>query len=288
MQQFFLLNGKLFPAGTPVLGPASRAFRFGDSLFETIRMEFGKPLLFKLHIERLIAGMTTLGFDIPFHFNEQKLVAEMVKLAAKNGVSKYGRIRLTVFRKEGGLYDPVSNLPEYIIECSELPDNYQRLNENGFDIDIAADNIKGGGPLANLKTGNYLLYVLAAQAARERKVNECLVLNSFGRIADSSIFNVFIVKDGVVSTPALEEGPVAGVLRRHLIDHFRNAGNPVEEAGISIADLESADEIFLTNALYRIRWVKSFRSKTYPNQFSANLYSKLFQQNRGGIVSEPE
>jgi len=283
MQEFFNYNGQLSPTSTPVLTISNRAFRFGDSLFETIRLEKGRLLLFPFHLDRLLFGMKTLGFAVPGGFDERFLEKSILDLARINGIADYGRIRLTLFRKDGLLDDP-SNQPDWIIECTSLPVNYQQLNEEGYTIDIDTNNCKGDGALSNLKSGNYLIYILAAQRARELKVNECLVLNSAGRIADSSIFNLFLIRNKVLYTPALGEAPVAGVMRRHLINHFQQSGNPIQESTVSIADLEEADEVFLTNALYGIRWVKSFRSSQYGNEMTRQIYSDLFQQNSRPVV----
>ena len=278
MEQFFSYNGTLFPVGTPVFSPSSPAFRFGDSLFETIRIKHGRLMLFDLHLERLFKGMHALDFELPGLFTKEFLESAIVNLTLKNRVLDHGRVRLTVFRKEVGLNDPLSSLPDWTIECSSLADQYLQFNENGYSIEIDSNNKKGIGPLANIKTGNYLIYILAAQFAKERKLNECLVLNNAGRIADSSIFNLFLIRDGVLTTPSLDEAPVAGVMRRHLINHFLLAGNPVQEKPVTIEDLENADEVFLTNALYGIRWVKSFRSTTYSNKMTRRIYSDLFQK----------
>ena len=279
MEQFFSYNGKLFSAGTPVLSPSSPAFRFGDSLFETIRINFSQLMLFDLHLERLFKGMLALGFELPDFFTKEFLHSAIISLARKNRVLDHGRVRLTVFRKEVGLKDSISSLPDWIIECSSLAEQYLQFNENGYNVDIDFNNKKGTGPLSNIKTGNYLIYILAAQFAKERKLNECLVLNNAGRIADSSIFNLFLISDGILSTPSLEEAPIAGVMRRHLINHFRETGNPVKESPVTIEDVERADEVFLTNALYGIRWVKSFRTTTYSNKMTRRIYSDLFQVN---------
>ena len=284
MEQFFIYNGKLVPSGTPVFTASNRAFRFGDSLFETIRLNKGHLALLDLHLDRLFLGMKTLGLEVPIGFDHRFLEEAILRLAYTNGHTEFGRVRLTVFRKDGGFNDPVSSHPEWTIECNSLPGHYQHLNEDGYHIDIDLTNTKGKGPLSNIKSGNYLVYILAAERARELQVNECLVLNSDGRIADSSIFNLFLIRNQIIYTPSLQESPVAGVMRRHVIQHFELSGNPVRESAISITDLEGADEVFLTNALFGIRWVKSFRSFQYGNKMTRQIYSDLFQQNNHQVV----
>lgn len=268
----------MFILGTPILSPASRSFRFGDSLFETIRFNNGSLELFDFHMERLFTGLRLLGFELSALHTADKWRQEILSLAAKNQLTGPGRVRLTVFRGDGGLYDAVSNQPFYTIECSSLSENYQRLNENGFIIDTLPEHRKGSGALSNLKSGNYLLYILAAQRSRMLKVNECLVLNESNRIADSSIFNLFLVKDGILKTPPLSEAPVAGVMRRHLLQELPFFGYQVQETPISENELLLADEVFLTNALYRIRWVREFRTARYANKIGREIYSKLYQQ----------
>jgi branched-chain amino acid aminotransferase len=278
MKQFFTYNGELFPAGTPVFPHSCRAFRFGDSLFETIRFNNGGLLLLDFHIERLLKGMRLLGIEPGDIINPKFLESAILELADKNDIRRHGRVRITVFRKESGLSEPISCIPEWLIECNSLPEHYFGLNKKGYTIDIASENRKASGPLSNMKSGNYLIYILAAEMANKLRVNECLVLNDAGRIADSSIFNVFLIKNNVVYTPSLSEAPVEGVMRRHILTYFQTEGNPVQETAITIGDLQSADEVFLTNALFGLRWVESFQSSRYSNTITSNIYSDLFQQ----------
>jgi branched-chain amino acid aminotransferase len=278
MQQFFTYNGNLYPTGTPVFQPSSRAFRYGDSLFETIRLHNGRLLLFDFHFDRLTKGMQLLGIETGDCINQQFLQSAILELANKNNLIRNGRVRLTVFRKDTILNEPVSSAAQWLIECTALPKEYFSLNQQGFSIDIASDNRKPSGPLSNTKSGNYLLYVLAAQLANTLGVSECLVLNHAGRIADSTRFNLFLIKNQIVYTPSLEEGPVEGVMRRHVLKYFQEQGKPVRETAINISDVEAADELFLTNALYGICWVGTFQSFNYTNTITRRLYTDLFQQ----------
>ena len=284
MEQYFIYNGQLFPADSQILTPASRAFRFGESLFETIRLEKRSLHLFQFHLDRLFDGMKILGFECPTAFNREFLTESILRLADVNGIANYGRVRLTISKGETSMNSSNPSKPDWIIECNTLPEHYLGFNESGYSIDIDDTNTKGSGPLSNLKSGNYLLYILAAQRAKELQVNECLVLNSAGRIADSSIFNIFLIRNKVLYTPSLLESPVAGVMRRFLINYFHQSGHPVMETAIKVSDLEQADELFLTNALYGIRWVHSFRSSNYGNHISRQIYHELFEQKLYQVV----
>ncbi len=128
---------------------------------------------------------------------------------------------------------------------------------------------------SNLKSANFLLYSMAALYAKENKWNDCLVLNLHDRICDSTIANVFWIKDGNIFTPALTEGCVNGVMRKFLFNELSAAGYNIKQTTASVADIENADEIFLSNAINAIRWVKQFRDNTYPNTKTTEIYKRL-------------
>jgi branched-chain amino acid aminotransferase len=118
---------------------------------------------------------------------------------------------------------------------------------------------------------------MAALWARQRHLNDAVLLNPYGRVADATIANVFIVKDGIIKTPALTEGAVNGVMRRHLLQCLRKENMPVEETQLEPEELLEASEVFLTNAIYGIRWVKQLGRSGYTNQLSSLLHRKFIK-----------
>jgi branched-chain amino acid aminotransferase len=137
------------------------------------------------------------------------------------------------------------------------------LNEEGLVIDVFPAGRKSCDYFSSLKSNNYLVYVMAALYARQHQLNDCLVLNTYNRIADSTIANLFYCRQGLIYTPPLTEGGVAGVMRRHLLEVLPKAGFNVQEKVTTREDLEGAEEVFLTNALKGIKWVKSLGAATY-------------------------
>ena len=119
---------------------------------------------------------------------------------------------------------------------------------------------------------NYLIYALAAQYAKAQHWNEAIILNQYGRICDTTIANIFFIKDGRIHTPGLSEGCVKGVMRTYLIEQLQKENISVEEGAYSNEDLLQADEIFLTNAIQGIRWVKSFGGKIYSCNKAAQMF----------------
>jgi branched-chain amino acid aminotransferase len=178
-----------------------------------------------------------------------------------------------VFRGNGGLYDPENHFPNYIIQTWPLVQADRLFNEKGLLIDIFPDGRKARDVFSNLKSNNYLVYAMAALYAKQRQLDDCLVLNSDGRVCDSTIANIFCIKNGIIYTTALSEGCVAGVMRRHVLEQVRQAGYPVFEKEIDTGFLQDADEIFLTNALQGLRWVKQFRESSYGNPITTSIHA---------------
>lgn len=279
MGSFINYNGKLFNAGEPVLTASNRSYRYGDGVFETMKYAEGKIVLADLHFERLTGALKVLNIPVPKLITPGFLENEMHALCLKNGCNKKARIRLSVSRGNGGLYDG-DNKFQYLIECWPLNPGIEKLNENGLVIDIFPDGRKAIDKFSNLKSASYLPYTMAALWASENQLNDCLLLNTSGRICDATIANVFWIKNEIIYTPPLSEGCVAGVMRRYLIEKLPAMGYNIQEQELEIANMEQADEVFLSNAISGIRWVRQYGSKTYKNQVTIKIFNELFQTNR--------
>jgi branched-chain amino acid aminotransferase len=216
--------------------------------------------------------MQLLGFKIPPLLSPQKLTQDIRLLCEKNNCTALARIRLAACRGNGGISDGSDQL-HYTIEAWPLGQSINRLNENGFIVDIYPDARKSCDRLSNLKSANYLPYVMAARYAKQQQYNDALVLNMHDRVADASIANIFLVKDHTLYTPSLEEGCVNGVMRRWLVETFGAV-----ETTVSVADILAADELFLTNAIYGIRWIKQFRTKTYTGSEPGKIHRQLVKE----------
>ena len=261
-------DGHLLRSDVALFTAANRSFRYGDGLFETMMVRDGRLCLSSCHFDRLFSGMQFLS--IRETFKREELEAHILELCQKNGNPPRSRVRMVVFRDAG----PISSAPHYIIESWPLPGE-PALNDKGLVIDVFPDGRKACDTLANLKSNNYLLYALATLYAQKQALDDCLILNSRDRLADSTIANLFYISKGQFFTPPLSEGCVAGVMRRHLLENMPRAGFPVVEKPVTIEDLLSADELFLTNAIRGIRWVSSFRTTKFTNSLTTNVYNQL-------------
>ena len=250
----FNFNGNVHADGKAVLLPSNRAFRYGDGLFESIRVFEGDMPFFDRHWRRLLAGMEVLKFEIPAHFSPNFFQNEISKLTDGQG---NWRVRLTVSRSGGGLYTPEQNGPEFLIETSPLPVGPFELNPHGLTIGVyPAPLLPCLTPpaLSNFKTCNALLFVLAGIFKKEKGWDDCLLLNTAGRVACGGSSNVFLVKNGGLVTPPLSEGCVAGTMREVVLELADGLGIGCSESPVTLEDLAEAEGVFLTNAVQGIRW----------------------------------
>lgn len=275
-EQFFIFNNKFYDNDSPVILPSNRGLRYGDGLFETMKSVKGKIINEDFHFERLFSGLALLKFEIPKAFNKGFVLKKIKELCAKNKHDDIARIRLMVIRGNGGIFDPENLFPNYIIESWKLAGTSE-LNVNGLVIDLLPGAKKSCDNFSHLKSNNYLPYVMAGLYAKENKLNDCIVLNSFGRICDSAIANIFIIKGNEIITPPISEGCVAGIMRRWMLEKFTLEDYKVVEKKLTEDDLLHADECFLTNSIYQLRWVKNFRNKNYANSSVKKIYNHILQ-----------
>lgn len=276
MQLFLNFNGKLLPANSLLISPDNRSFRYGEGLFETIRFQNGEIPLWNYHWNRLSSSLPQLHFEVPLHFTESVLKQAITALVQKNRCTEAARIRITFFKGEGGLWEPPSTPFNYLIQCWPLERKDVFLNENGLIAGVFESSRKICDPYSNLKSGNYQLYLLAAQFAKQQKWNEALVLNEHRRICDATIANVFIVKQNRVITPQQSEGCVSGVMCSYLLETATKQGLDLVQSTVTTEELLQADEVFLTNAM-GIRWVKEIGDKNFKNNTAAFLFHSVIK-----------
>jgi branched-chain amino acid aminotransferase len=274
-QLFF--DGQFLRSDKLLLGAGNRGLRYGDGVFETIKINQGVVQLGSLHMQRLFAALQLLEFEPPGYFTPGYLLEKITELAKKNGHANLGRIRVMIFRGNGGLYDAENHYPHHIIQSWALPPANHEWNENGLVLGLHRKAQKSADALANCKTNNYLPYVLGALEAKRLHWNDALLFNSKGNLCDSTIANIFLLKDDKIFTPALTEGPVAGIMRQYLLQQLPARGYVVQEAAITEDMLFAADEIFLSNAVYGLRWAGIIGNTKFSHQKTAAIYREIIQ-----------
>lgn len=272
---FLFSDGKILKHNQLLISPNNRAFRYGDGFFETMKWCNGQILLEPLHMHRLFSTLETLQFKPPSFFTAGYIQQAIQDLIKKNQHHGLARVRVTIYRGDGGIYDEQNHFPHLLIQTWPLNPMNNRLNENGLDIDFYRAAVKQADHFSLLKSNNYLGYTMAALWAKQQHLNDAILLNPQGHIADATIANVFIIQAGNILTPALSEGPVAGVMRQYLLAELKEKGYHVQEGIITTAQLLEASEVFLTNAIYGMRWVKQCGKSQYAPQLVQTLYQDI-------------
>lgn len=234
------LNGQIVGEEATALLPNDRGFTLGDGLFETIKAKNGVPLRLDAHWQRLSDGAALLRLILPF--DQDRLTRSIGEVLAANALTD-GVLRLTVSRGPGarGLLPPHPSHPTVMISASLLP-----LPPGPARVIITRSIRRDEtSPLSRCKSLSYLGNVLARIEADERGGDDALLLNGYGRVAESSVANLFaVLADGAVVTPPLGEGALPGVRRQDLLRTLHAQERPLTED-----DLRHAREIFLTSAL---------------------------------------
>jgi branched-chain amino acid aminotransferase len=267
-------NGEILPADSILLTIANRAFKYGDGLFESMRLMKGKLKFPELHAERLQKGMKALKIDGYSQADSWFLKEKVEELARRNKI-KHGRLRLTVYRDAEGLYAPTQNKMAYCLEIQPLDEPRYFLNERGLIMDVYTELPKPLNWLSNIKTCNSLIYVMAGIYKQQNKLDDVFLINQNRFLCEANSSNIFVWYQNHLYTPALSEGCVEGVMRRVVIQLALDNNIPITEAQINPEILNAADEVFLTNATKGIQWVMGYGVKRYFNRISKALMDEL-------------
>ena len=220
---------------------------------------------------RLLAGARAIHMRPSATYTTAFFEAKILELCAQSGITEGGRCRLSLDRISGGAYLPDANEAIYYIEVYPYEVNHFELNARGLELDIYQDIKLQKNLLSNFKTKMGLPYVMAALAAKEKGLDDLFLTDYRGQILESSSCNVFIISNGVLYTPGLEEGCLAGTMRMQIINLALANGIKVYESALLPQHLLAADEIFLTNAIRGINWVGGYRTKRYQNNIARKL-----------------
>lgn len=276
VNSFILYNGQYHSRNEFGLSFKNRAFCYGDALFETMHANGTEIQFFDDHMTRLKYGMKILKMEIPTIIETGFIEKEIIKLLHKNKLYQGVRIRLSVYRNEGGKYTPTDNNVSYIVETEYIENDHFELNHKGLIIDIFKGIKKPVNVFSSLKSANALLYVMAGSYAKKKKLGDCILLNDKENIVEGISSNIFLVKGDILSTPPLKDGPVAGIMRKQILKIADSNGLKINyEDSLNETHLLNADEVFLTNSILGIRWVLAYKDRRYFSNIARQFVDKL-------------
>ena len=224
------VNGKFVSAAKAVVSISDRGFLYGDGCFETLRVYDGKMFRFAEHLVRLFAGLKTLGIEPWLSPAELR--------AACQALRRYNDVRNGVAR----IYQSRDSIV-VTVQAREFPVR---------ELHAIVSTVRLDGRLSLFKTANRLPYILAQREAERAEVNDAVLLNAAGQVAEFTASNLFVVKNGTLLTPPLAAGPLPGITRELVLVLAPAAKLPARELSFGPELLTTADEVFATNSLMEI------------------------------------
>jgi len=265
-------NGELKKSHDFSLGLENRAFAYGDGFFESILVLKSEIPLWDFHCSRISKAFALL--QMQFDFDCKSLKNKLLALVDANNLqNENARLRLHFFRNNGGFYGPTQNSASFVASAQKHPKQAFELNEGGLKIGFAKSAIASNG--LGIKSSSALPYVLAAIEKQAKQLDELIICNEKGEVAEAISSNIWWVKNDIVFTPFLESGCVAGVFRAFLIDHLQKQGIQVIQTAFAKQHILQAQELFLTNAVQGIQWVGQIDEFYFRSQFVHFLSDSL-------------
>jgi 4-amino-4-deoxychorismate lyase len=233
-----------------------RGFQFGDGVFETLAVCAGKPLLWQRHLQRLLGGCARLRIEAP---SERVLSREAEELCV--GVRR-AVLKLVVTRgsSERGYALSDGAPPTRVLALRPWPSYPEEAAQAGVAVCLCRTRISRNPQLAGIKHLNRLEQVLA-RAEWQKEFAEGLMFDERDHLIEGTASNVFVVSRGTLLTPDLSQSGVAGVMRALVLEYAEATALPCKITGITRSQLDSAEEIFLSNSLIGIWPVRRVESK---------------------------
>ncbi len=239
------LNGAFENIGQARIDPQDRGFLLGDGIFETVLAVDGVVRHGARHLARLQDGAKLLNIPVPF--SDRDILAAMGRLLQDNGLLP-GRVALRVTLSRGvgarGVAPPLDASPTLLLTSVFVPAAPANIRA------VISSYVRNEKSISSrIKSLNYMDNIMARNEAAQRGADEALMFNSAGNIAAASAANLFVVADGELCTPSVEDGALPGIMRAIVMESAVALNIPVREGPIARDALPAASEAFLTNAL---------------------------------------
>ena len=260
MENIVYLNGKLVPRAEAKISIGDHGFLYGYGLFETMRVYHGRLFLLDKHLQRLYAAAEVIGM-------RQKLEGVDLAKACNDTVAanqlKEARVRLTVTNGEDPAlpWADAAGAPNIVVTAVPYTPFTAEKYAQGFRVGIASVRRLGQSVVSSMKSINYLLNVMARMEAAKQGLDEAVLLNDEGYVAEGGGSNIFFVREGRLVTPSVNSGIIPGVTREVVLELAASSGIAVTEGTVGIGVFRKCEEAFMTNALIEIMPVTGVRDE---------------------------
>ncbi|MBN2457352.1 MAG: aminotransferase class IV family protein [Sedimentisphaerales bacterium] len=257
MEKVFL-NDKLVDVDKACVSVSDSGLLYGAGLFETMRSYNAVVFCLEDHLDRLFFSSSSLGIN---HSYEKKYISKAIYKVIQANNLKDARIRLTL---TSGRMSQAENQHQgtLLITATKAQDYPPEYYKNGVLVVLCPFRQNPAEPIYGHKTTNYLSRMIALKLAHEKKAAEALWFTVDNRLAEGCISNIFLVKDSVLYTPPIRTPVLAGVARKTVCQLALENSITLAEKDLSIDDLLSAEEAFLTNVVMKVMPVSAVEKHT--------------------------
>lgn len=268
-------NGNIVPSDNNLLVD-NRAFLYGDGVFETLKIVDNKILFFEDHYFRLMSSMRIVRMEIPMNFTMEYLEEQVLSLVRNNNIQSSARVRITVYRNNGGYYLPKDKTVSFLINAVALESPIYKIEKNTYEVDLYKDFYVTKQLLSSIKSTNKIINITGSVFAEENGLENCLLLNDGKNVIEALNGNIFMLLGNKLVTPPVSEGCLNGVMRKQVLALARKIESlEVVEEPISPFDLQRASELFITNVITGIQPISKYRKKDFESKLANELLVKL-------------
>lgn len=307
-ENYVLLNGRIVPSGAARIGAFDSGLSHGAGLFETWRVYRGRPFRLQAHLDRIAASAESLGLRWPAD-SANAWSIQFAQLLEANGLRE-ARMRLTLTAGEAEA--PAARRAEsrkaeaadatqtgdagegaseafsgtILITAGPVGVYPPELYERGMSVCISDYRVSLRDPIAGHKTLSYFPRLLGLREAQRKHCGEALWFSTDYRLTEGCISNVFVVKDDRLLTPPRDAPILPGVTRRIVLDLAAEAGIPAAETPLTIEDLLSSREVFLTNSIMEIMPVARIEKHAVADEKPGPITRRLRELYRETVERE--
>ena len=283
MEEIAYLNGEMLPSSEASISINDYGFLFGYGVFGGLRAYKGKVFRLDTKLERIRESAEKLGIKTDIATYKSAIIDTI-----KANKVQEALVRITVSSGEGSASpDPQScTEPTVLVTAIEYTPFPEETYEKGFRAIVSSVRRNSQSPASVMKTNNYLESIMARQEARVANVEQAIQLNDKGKVAESGNGNLFLVKDGILKTPALSCGIIPGIVREVILELAPQLDIEAAETDIELEELLSADEAFLTNVLMEVMPLVSVDGHTIGLGKPGDITRRLLKAYREQVQKE--
>ena len=291
-------NGRLHAAHEPSIAPTNRGFLYGDAIYEVWRTYHGVIFAWEEHWERLENSARALALVPPLSrdrlLEEIRRTVEEFTIHHADPGEVYVRVQITRGGGPIGLDPALADRADYVLLVQTNKDFPAAKIQAGLRLSLARELHRNDRRTIDpaWKTGNYLNNLLCLREAKSRGADEVVMTNLADEITEAAVSNIHFVRDGVVLTPGLGSGLLAGVTRRVLIEAVAPAtGIPLREVTVRPSDLPGMQECFLTSTtkdITPVAAIDAHRFQVGPDSVAMRLKAAFADHARAYAAAHPE